>query len=396
MQAALRRFGAGGAAAALACALMMTAISLPARADDDDEGPAKPRSYPYLKGEVSLEFEHDNVFDADDPDAEGSDTYNTTTISVGAYFSERFSLHGTFIFEPVLDPEPGEDRVFEDHGLYAEELYAKLTFDPFELYAGKFNPAFGRAWDDTPGVYGTALAEDYELTERIGAGFSVEKDKTPLGKLTFKGAAFTADTSGLSNSAFTNRGQTQREDGGLSNTGDLDSFALSIESEEIPGFAGLSFNIGYVHQAAGIDDLDDQNGFVLGLQLERTYNNVKVEWIGETAYFDYGGNLYDEDDDGLFVETLWYYTLGAQASINDKYRVSASYTARYADLFDGAEFDDYQYQVSAGMKLGRDWWLDAGYKFLQEQDEESHTVGLLLTKTIEFDTGELEPASSLK
>jgi hypothetical protein len=123
---------------------------------------------------------------------------------------------------------------------------------------------------------------------------------------------------------------------------------------------------------------------------------VKVEWIGETAYFDYGGNLYDEDDDGLFVETLWYYTLGAQASINDKYRVSASYTARYADLFDGAEFDDYQYQVSAGMKLGRDWWLDAGYKFLQEQDEESHTVGLLLTKTIEFDTGELEPASSLK
>lgn len=399
MKAAPRRFGANGvAAAALACALMMTAVAFPVRADDDDDAKeeAAPRSYPYLKGEVELEFEHDNTFDADDPDAEGSDSYNTTTVTVGAYFSQRFSLHGTFVFEPVLDPEPGEDRFFEDHGLYAEELYAKLTFDPFELYAGKFNPAFGKAWDDTPGVYGTDLAEDYEFTERVGAGFSVERDQTALGKLTFKGAAFTADTSVLSNSAITNRGQTRREDGGLSNTGDLDSFAFSIESEEIPGFAGLSFNIGNVHQAAGIDDLDDQNGFVFGLQLERTYNNVKVEAIGETAYFDYGGNLYDEDEDDLFVDTLWYYTLGAQATINDKYRVSASYTARYADLIDGTEFDDYQYQVSAGLKLGRDWWLDAGYKFLQEQDEESHTVGLLLTKTIEFDTGELEPASSLK
>lgn len=398
MKAAPRRFGAMGvAAAALAFALTMTAVAFPVRADDDDaKEEAKPRSYPYLKGEAELEFEHDNVFDADDPDSEGSDTYNTTTISVGAYFSERFSLHGTFVFEPVLDPEPGEDRFFEDHGLYAEELYAKLTFDPFELYAGKFNPAFGKAWDDTPGVYGTDLAEDYELSERIGAGFSLSREKTPLGDLTFKAAAFTADDTLLSQSVITNRGRTRREDGGLSNTGDLDSFAFSIESEEIPGFAGLSFNIGYVHQAAGIDDLDDQNGFVLGLQLERTYNNVKIEAIGETAYFDYGGNLYDEDDADEFVDTLWYYTLGAQATINDRYRVSASYTARYADLFDGTEFDDYQYQVSAGMKLGREWWLDAGYKFLQEQGEDSHTVGLLLTKTIEFDTGALEPASSLK
>jgi hypothetical protein len=394
MQAALTRPGAMKAAA-FVCALMTVSASLPVRAEDGDEA-EKPRAYPYLKGSVTIEMESDNVFDADDPDAEISDSYNTTTFEVGAHFSERFSLHGTFIFEPVLDADPGEDRFFEDHGLYAEELYAQLTLAPFGLYAGKFNPAFGKAWDVTPGIYGTSLAEDYELTERVGLGFSVERDNTGIGTLSLKGAAFTADTSVLSDSAFTRRGRTDREDGGLGNTESLDSFAISIEGSEIPGIAGLSYNVGFVHQAAGIDDVDDQNGFVFGLQLERTYNNVKLEWMGETAYFDYGGNLYEEDDEALFVETLWYATLGAQATFNEKYRVSASYTARYADLFDGTEFDDHQYQVTAGMNLGRDWWLDAGYRFLQEQDEESHTVGLYLSKTIEFDTGALEPAAALK
>ena len=166
---------------------------------------------------------------------------------------------------------------------------------------------------------------------------------------------------------------------------------MSLEGEELPGFPGLTYNIGFIDQAGGVDDVDDQNGFVFGLKKEHTYNNVKFEWIGETAWFDYGGNLYDEDDPALFVDKLWYWTFGAQASFNDQYRINAAYTARNAELFDGSDFDDYQYAASAGMKIWREWWLDAGYKFLEEQGDESHTVGLVLSKTIDFDTGELEP-----
>jgi hypothetical protein len=390
MPATLRGFRLGGATAVLTCLLAMGSFAAPAWADDDDAAADKPRSYPYVAGEASVEFQHDRI--DIDGDSDITDTYNTTELEIGVYFSPFFSVHGSFTFEPVLDAEAGDDRFFEDHGLYAEELYAKFSFKPFDVKAGKYNPAFGSAFDETPGIYGTDLAEDYELTERVGLAISAEREGTPFGKVTLTASTFFADTSFLSDSAFTRRGRTDRDDGGLSNTENLDSFAFSIEGEDIPGFAGLKYNIGFVHQAAGIDDLDDQNGFVFGLKQTRSFNNVELQLIGETAYFDYGGNLYDADDDEEFVDSLWYWTLGGQLTFNDKYRINTAYTARNAELFDGTNFDDFQWTASGGMKVWREWWLEAGYKYLEEADEESHTVGLKLSKTFEFDTGSLEPA----
>ncbi|NJM35576.1 MAG: hypothetical protein HC850_13735, partial [Rhodomicrobium sp.] len=355
-------------------------------ADDHKAASASPPiGYPYLKGEVSIEFQYDNVFDADNPDSEISDAYNTTEVAVGAYFNRHFSLQSTLVFEPVLDPGPGEDRFFSDHGLYAEELYAKFDFSPFSLKLGKFNPAFGKAWDVTPGVYGTDLAEDYELTERVGLAVEVAKDKTVAGDVTMTASAFFADTSELSDSVFTERGKISLADGGLSNTEELDSFALAIEGKDIPGLAGLSYNFGYVHQSGGVFDIDDQNGFVAGLQLDKTYNGVALTWIGEVAYFDYAGDFFE---DGDFVETLWYYTLGAQAKI-DKYNIAIAYTGRNSEQLSGIEHEDYQFQISAGMDLPDGWTVDIGYRLLEEQDEESHTVGVLFAKTIEFDTSAL-------
>ena len=111
MQAATRTFSLTAGTALLTCALAFGGLALPAYADDDDDKAAsKPRSYPYVKGQVSIEVEHDNVFDADDPAAEITDTYTTSELDIGVYFSPRFSMHGHFTFEPVLDPEPGEDR----------------------------------------------------------------------------------------------------------------------------------------------------------------------------------------------------------------------------------------------------------------------------------------------
>lgn len=377
--------------AGVAAVLSLSASLSPAMAEDHDKAGAAspPIGYPYLKGEVEIEFQYDNVFDADNPDAKTSDAFNKTEVAVGAYFTRYFSVQSTLVFEPVLDLEPGEDRFFSDHGLFAEELYAKFDFNPFSLTLGKFNPAFGKAWDVTPGVYGTDLAEDYELTERVGLAVELAWEKTAVGDVTVTGSAFFADTSELSDSVFTERGKVDLDDGGLSNTEELNSFALAIEGKDLPGLAGLSYNLGYVHQSGGVDDIDDQNGFVAGLKLDKTYNGVALTWIGEVAYFDYAGDFFE---DGDFVETLWYYTLGAQAKI-DKYNVAIAYTGRNSEQVSGLERDDYQFQISAGMDLPEGWTVDVGYRFLEEQDEESHTIGVLFAKAIEFNTGEIEPVS---
>ena len=140
----------------LAClGLAHLALLSPAWADDDDDD--KPKTTPRLEVEGVVEFRSDSNVKSDDPDAEITDTYNTTELAFGWFVNRVLSFHGGFTFEPVLDPPPGTDRFFEDHGLYAEELYAALQFGRVRVFGGKFNPSFGTAWDKAPGLYGVAF-----------------------------------------------------------------------------------------------------------------------------------------------------------------------------------------------------------------------------------------------
>ena len=163
------------------------AMAGPAFAGGDFE-PERKRSGIGISGELSVELQSDNTFDSEDPDAELSDTYTTTEAGVDVTFGDHLLAHGGFVLEPIRDPGPGEDRFFEDLGLYAEELYGQVNLGRgFSILGGKFNPAFGTAWDVTPGLYGTDFAEDYETTERIGFAAAFEREA---------GGAWNRDTGG--------------------------------------------------------------------------------------------------------------------------------------------------------------------------------------------------------
>jgi len=345
---------------------------------------AEPRSdagfQPRMEGEVLFEIQSDNTVESQDPAAELSDTFNTTEATVGWYFTPGFSVQSLFVLEPVLDPDG--DRFFGDHGLFAEEFYAQYVYGPVRAFGGKFNPAFGKAWDLAPGIYGVDLAEDYELVERLGFGAEVTQAHTPLGTLALSGAVYQADASGLSNSAFTNRGETDCDDGGPSNTCSLDSFALALDGSALPGLPGIGYQVAYRHQAAGEGDPEDENGYSGTLTGAHSWNGVGVEWIGEVVYLDSSADLFD-----VPADEVWYQTLGA-AFTKGMYNLSLSYTARPSELIDGTEFDDYQFQVTAGVEWPSGWTFDAGYKYHVEEDIENHTVGVLLTRTVAFNTAE--------
>ncbi len=358
----------------------------PAGAGDDGDDDDAPKSYPYLKGEIGIEIQSDHTFKSDNKDNEISDTYNTTEAELGFYFTKNFSIQAGLVFEPVFDAE--DDRIFEDHGLYAEQLYAQFDFEPFKAFAGKYNVNFGKAWDVAPGVYGADFAEDgYEFTERLGFGASLTKNAGSAGEVTVTAGVFKQDISTLSNSAINNRGQVDIDDGGYGNTEDLENFNVAIDGEKIPAFPGLSYHFGYIHQAkgrdtgiAGFDALDDQNGFVFGLVGEREYNSVKFEWLAEVSYFD---NYILEDETAL--KDIAFYTLGGKVTMN-KFNVAAAYTYRPAELVGGGNFEDHQLALSTGYEIRDGLTLDLGYKYHVEENEDNHTVGLLLTKEIEFDT----------
>lgn len=225
--------------------------------------------------EGEVEFGIDSTVAADDPAAEFTDTYVSASVAFEAALSSRVSAFGELTLESVLDAD--EDRLFDDLGLYVSTLGLRLNFGASTVSVGKISPSFGVAWDGAPGFYGTALAEDYELAEMIGA--SVE---TSIGAGTLSLASFYVDNTGLSDSLGTKRGRVTTADGGAGNTGKLDNFAVQY-TRDVGDTTGW---IGARHLSAGQGDVSDETGIVAGISHD--FGNG-VDMIGEIAHFDGAG-----------------------------------------------------------------------------------------------------------
>ncbi|CAN0581485.1 unnamed protein product, partial [Laminaria digitata] len=196
------------------------------------------------------------------------------------------------------DNLPGTDRYLGDHGLYLDTLNLEASFDYATLTAGKFAPTFGMAWDNTPGIYGTALAEDYELSEMLGVGFAYGFEGTPLGTVTATANLFTVDTTILSDSLFTRRGRTTLADGGAANTEKLNNFSFTLDGEEIDALPGFSWTVGYRYLSPGAGDVRAENGFVAGIaQVIELSGEMELTANGEVAYLS---NAFATDDDAFY------------------------------------------------------------------------------------------------
>lgn len=331
-------------------------------------------STPSLHIIVSNEIQNDWTFDSDDNDNELNDLYGTIEPFVALNLTPELSIESGLVLEPVDDPDPGDSRAFQDEGLYIETLGIVYAADRYSLYGGKFNPTFGVAWDMAPGVYGTDFAEDYELTERIGFGGSLAGGSDELGTHTLSGNLFFLDTTVLSESAFDNRGRTKKSDGGVSNTESLESFSVTLDGGDMPFLPNLSYSLGLERQEGGRNDPEDELGFVAGLYggLDLT-SGLSFEPIFEYAYFD---NAEGQNQDRQYV------TAGA-ALYRGPWNLSASYTGRFTDPDDESNIDDTLLQASVGYEFDFGLGVDIGYRYSDEDNVESHTLGLLFA--YEFD-----------
>lgn len=365
--------------AALLGSLFCFAPALPALAEEAQEG-----SYPRLEAEINIEIENDWNFESDDPDNEYNDLYTTTEPAFGLYLLPGLSLQSGLVLEPVADPEPGESRAFEDHGLYVEQLYLLYEQAAFGVFGGKFNPTFGIAWDVTPGVYGTDVAGDfYEQTERIGLGGSLVFGGAGLGgdgfgehKLTAQ--TFFADTTVLSESLGEDRPRVRKSDGGPGNTEDFSSFSVTLDGggfEGVPGEPG--YHLGVLYRSGGEGDPEDELGFAAALTgtIEGP-NDVRVEPLVEYVHFD-NAEAQDQDRD-IVTAALGFY--------HGPWNLALAYSQVWSDPNDPAldDLDVKQVQISAGHSFDFGLDVDVGYKFNQEEAIDSHTVGVLFHYAFDF------------
>ncbi|MCO6387238.1 hypothetical protein [Aliihoeflea sp. 40Bstr573] len=293
----MRKTYSNCAARTAAIATILAAMSAASAADIADSQPA-PIAYPYIEGSGELAIGSDFVVSSDDPAGEVNDLFFEGELGLKVFLTPLAAINAGITAESVLDPMPFDDRAFGDIGLYVDTLNLELSNGATTFLAGKFGPGFGRAWDITPGVYGTELVEDYELSEQVGFALS-HAFATAYDTHTLGANIFTADTSVLSESAFTNRGRLSRFDGGAGNTGRLDNFSVTLDGAELPGLDGISYHLGYRHLSAGFGDDYDENGFVAGLTRESELANGSTLAIsGEAAYL---ANAFGSPDDALYL-----------------------------------------------------------------------------------------------
>ena len=318
--------------------------------------------------ELSIEIQNDNIYESDDPDAEINDLYTTIESGMVLSFSDTFSLQNTLMIEPVLDPEPGKDRTFDDTALYVEEIKFNYEKDSFALFAGKFNPSFGWAWDKTAGVYGTDLPEDYEMTGKIGAGASVKFGPDSKHSLTFN--TFFADTSFLSDTTHKDTEALSKEDGGVSNTEDFSSYSLSLEGEIIENFG---YQLSHRILAAGEGDENDEKGYSASLEYSfELSNDYRLIPFVEYASFDSFEGGEDDAD----------YLTGSLSLEIRSFNISGAYTSR--DIMGEEDISDYQYQLSAGYAFENGFSLDLGWKTTEEINIKTHSIGIVAAYLIEI------------
>ena len=349
-------------------------------------GLAQAEDFQRITGELAVEVENDLAYEADDSDNELNDLFPTVEANVNAFATQEIYLNTHLTLEPTRDPDPGEDRYFEDIGLYVEAITLNYESDSFHFYGGKFGPNFSIAYDAAPGLFGTDISEDdIEISERIGAGGGLFFGNEEYGMHALSASVFFADTTVVSESAFTNRGRVRESDGGPSNTESPESFAIAIDGGELPDLPGLRYHAGFVHQAVDrvldddglpIADTAHENRIALAGEWAVTVNDyVTVTPLLEYVHFWNAGGLDMQNRDYLTASTLVEY---------ENWNLSAAYTGRFIHNQGAEDFSDYQFQVSAGYSL--DFGLEAGvgWKISEEEDVQTQVFGLLLAYVLEF------------
>lgn len=336
---------------------------------------AQPGGYPSISGEIPIEVENDWNYASDDRANQNNDLFTVIEPALTVRVTPSWSVFVHAVLETVEAPKQFENRFFEDHGLFVEDLFIEYANGGFGAKAGKLNVGFGIGWDMTPGVFGTDFAEDgYEISERIGVIGNWTLKSENAGEHRVSAGSFFQDTTALSQSTLRRRGGIRKRDGGVSNTEDFSSFILAVDGGKVPGLGEFAYHAAYMHQAKGRGDAADEDSVALAVYTNFALGGgVTISPMMEYVVQQDAGGAVDEDRDFL--------TLAGQAEWNG-FNLAVAWTRRDTDK--AIDENDRQFQVSVGYAFDFGLTFDVGWKTAEEADVETRTLGAIATYTIEF------------
>ena len=355
---------------------------------------------------VDVKTHFDRIVDADEANEEFDEAYTHSHMELGMRFNSKLSINANIKIEGEPaghhhghgaeeeehhDEEEGEhheeaaaaatDKMFDDHPLLIEQITVNFDDEHYSLYAGKFNPVVGFDYHNFPGMFGYQIIESYVIRERIGFGAKLKHDAGDLGRHTLNFSTFFADTS-LSDSLLHARGNTSKEDGGISNTEDFQSFSVSLGGTDFYSLdnniaEGLTYGLGYARQAAGKGNAEDETRYSVSLgYTQKLTKDIEADLITEHMQIDHLGGENGHDRS--------YTTVGLGLDYKN-WNVGTTYTHINNDADEADEgHDGHIYQVSLGYTFSNGIGLSIGYKKSDEDNEEKERIGTTVSYSYDF------------
>jgi hypothetical protein len=332
---------------------------------------------PYLTVHTDVRVHADQVYQADDPDAEIFEL--TTHTHVNFEFSpvDRFFVRAALKLEGGESAPDGKNRYFENHALMLEELKLVYAPGPWEVFAGKFNPKAGLDQHDIPGFYGYEIEEEYSsILGRLGTGAAYTFETGRFGNHRLEASGFFRDTTVLNQTLINSGGEPDsKQNGGTANTHDFSSWAAALSGDLFYTAIGdtlhdMDYVLAYAREDAGYgaspDSADEERGVVGGVYTATLTENLQIKGVGEFKSIKNSQTNRGED---LLISTagsgLYYkgWELGGS----------------YSFLDSNAAPDGQHIQASLGYTWRNGLGIAGGWKLVEEDDEQSKSLGLMLS-----------------
>jgi hypothetical protein len=368
----------------LAVLLMGSVYALESPLADDGQ-------YPNVGMDYDATFQYDHVH-SDSPQGgnrNSSDAYPDINATFYYRFSHDQQIQFSTEINPIAGPEPGQKRFFEDVGLVVNDLnyYQNNANSAFSV--GKYHVPFGRAQDQAPGLYTNDYVATYDLDGMLGGTVAYRFFDQKLGMIEPNLSVYSADNSFLGRPYLRHGEKLRRSDGGPSNTGKLDSYAVTVNWIAIPAVPYLEMQTGYMFNKKAEDETqasppgeDNETIQIASARYIWAYEpSTDLEPTLAGRYFDIVPFVEFADVDnegGIKGNDTRYLTTSLTFDFGD-WALGATRTDKHRESTGGADRQDYlnelsvTYNITGQIKLG----LSAGTQ--KEDGQMSELVGLALT-----------------
>ena len=319
--------------------------------------------YPYVTGNVLFEYNFSRLDSKKYGNKLYDDKMNLSYLQIESLLNihlfDSFSLKTNMLFMPFANRLSGSQYYYNDfygkdnylrrkdyfsrYDIIFEELAFEYKEEQFLIGAGKFNPTFGTAYDKSKyyPVFGTRIAEDYELREKLGFYVAMM-----LPMFTLRGNFFYNDDTFLSASLFGNR-KRYEADKGVGNEHKLNNFSITADF----GINDYRINLGIRRLAAGNTADSAEKGYVVGFEklIEETDISFGVLPFAEYAFI--------EDYNGTKNRDMSYFTFRFPLFYKN-WNITPSYSVKL-DREDGfKDYKSYLTQISIGYKFNNGLMID--------------------------------------